>query len=166
MDIRNWPINKVMQLPDWCFGRRWPVSVAVTLTGAAAVFDRSDPQLPDRFVVWEVVVMMPWTASCSIEVALATGIELPPNTATFDQLPLLMPHIRSIAGTPGAIDVNYLFLMSVVKVRIPVENSGGHLIGRFIRTVGSSIGGQAIITISAIPKEGPDWIISGLVKKP
>ncbi|GAI86378.1 unnamed protein product, partial [marine sediment metagenome] len=25
MDIRNWSLDQVMQLPDGCFGRRWPI---------------------------------------------------------------------------------------------------------------------------------------------
>ncbi len=55
MDIRNWPLSQIMQLPDAAFGRRWPVGLAYAFAGAGAEFDISEAALPERFVIWEVL---------------------------------------------------------------------------------------------------------------
>lgn len=161
MDIRNWPMSRVMQLPDWCFGRRWPVGVRAAIPGAGAVFDMSDVQLPDRFVIWEVVAIQRYAAGSSVEVTLATGLQVPANDAAFDELPLLFPQINSVTGRLGALDLVYLTSSIYVKVKVPIVGQGSHIVGRFIRTVGTGIGIQVSVIISSIPREVPDWLISG-----
>lgn len=159
MDISGWPINKIMQLPEHVFGRRWPVSVAFVLAGAAAKFDMADSKLPDGFVIWGITIIHRWASSSNMEVTLATGEQLPAADVAFNQLPLLFPEIKSANGKLGSIESIYQASNVINRLKVPVVNNGTRLIGRFIRTVGSSVGGQVILTVSSIPNEVPDWLL-------
>ena len=53
MDIRNWPMNRIMQLPDCCFSRRWPVGVSWLGEAVSVGYDISEAGLPERCVIWE-----------------------------------------------------------------------------------------------------------------
>ena len=159
MDIRNWSIDRIMKLPESAFGRRWPIAVTYLLAGAAAKFDIADTKLPDGFVIWEVMIEMRWASSSNMEVTLATGEQLPASDAVFNQLPLVFPQIKTPSGQLGAMEAMYNSSYAIRKMKVPVVNNGSRLIGRFIRTIGSSVGGACILVVSSIPKEVPDWLL-------
>lgn len=57
MDVSKWPLGRIMELPDWCFGKKWWVGVNIgTLLGEAVPF-LVDESVPDVFVLWDVIVM-------------------------------------------------------------------------------------------------------------
>jgi len=56
MDTSNWGDGRIMQLPDWCFGRRWPISCAATVSAGLYRWQLSPSRLPERMVVWSAFV--------------------------------------------------------------------------------------------------------------
>lgn len=159
MDISNWPIGDILQLPRFIFGRRWMVGTARNLVGAAAHYSISDAMLPDKFIIWEMSIQSKFASSSSIQVTLATGMELPTTDAQFYHLPLVFPDVRSVGGVSGSFDAVYLDSNIVKGCKIPIMNSGRYLVGRYIRTVGTGVGCQINLIISSVPREVPDWFL-------
>ncbi|MBA7558059.1 hypothetical protein ES705_50848 [subsurface metagenome] len=57
MDVSKWPLEKIMALPDWCFGKRWWVGIYLGTAMAEAVPFIIDQSVPDVFVLWDVLVL-------------------------------------------------------------------------------------------------------------
>jgi len=150
-----------MQLPDWCFGRRWPIGVAAIIPAAAAVFDITEFALPDKMVVWEVIANFRYQSAAEVEFNLALGNHLPANDAEFNQLELLMPGIISPFGNRGAFETSYLFAYQSFKMRLAIESTARNLVGRFIRRVGNAEAATCNVIISSVPREVPDWLVLG-----
>lgn len=161
MDIRNWPLDKIMQLPDCCFGRRWPISVSFHQPVVAEVFDISKTALPEKCVIWEVFYYAYGEDVDYARVALALGDQLPADMAAFD----LNEQIIHQLGRHSQIE--YLMYIGansgplVIPLKIPLAAGGRRLIGRFENL---ALGFQfflAGIVVSSVPTEVPDWLISG-----
>jgi len=56
MDVKNWSFDRIMQLPDWCFGKRWWIGEYIGTTAAELVYFTIKDRLPDRFVLWSMLV--------------------------------------------------------------------------------------------------------------
>jgi len=166
MDIRNWPMDKIMSLPDWCFGRRWPIGLQAALPGPPPEFDIAELALPETTVIWEVLVNNLTTIASSIVFTLALGDQLPATNAAFNECELVFPGIESTTGVRGAVEITERGGCSLVRLRMPVAAAGRRFVGRFVRNVAASTGGTAIIVVSSIPTEVPDWLISGHLRSP
>lgn len=160
MDIRCWPMDKIMQLPDECFGRRWVVGVGVELTGANSAFDISEFALPDVFVLWEVVMVAIGTFAESAHIALALGDSLPTTETAFDGLEIVLPGIVNAEGELGEVEVLPFAPTYIRSMRMPVTANGRRLILKGVRDVGAVVGVTAVLTISSIPSEVPSWLNS------
>lgn len=160
MRIDNWPMERIMQLPDWCFGRRWMVGVRANITSAAAHFDICEFAFPERAVVWEINIHQAYYTTSSSEVCLALGDHLPANAAEFAELPLLFPGAISPSGQRGAFICTYLYVNRVSHLRKIVEAHGNRLVGSFVRIVGDTEFLAGNVVISSVPREVPDWLIS------
>lgn len=160
MNIRNWPFDRIMQLPDWCFGRRWPIGLQAVLTDDAPVFDISEAALPETTVIWELAIQNLSILASALIVTLSIGDQLPASDAAFNVCELVFPGIESTTGVRGAVDVMDRGALCSRRLRIPVATAGRRLVGRFLRDTGSAVGGQAIIVVSSIPTEVPDWLCS------
>ncbi len=158
MDIRNWPMDKIMQLPDACFGRRWMVGLGFTLAGAGAVFDFSEAALPDRCIVHEISLAAESVNSATIHIRLALGDILATSDAEFAAHELLFGGINSRDDHMGEFEVSAGAGQSIIRIREPIAPQGRRLSGRAIRDIGTSVGGTVILVISSIPNEVPDCL--------
>jgi len=164
MDIRNWPIDRIMQLPDCCFGTRYPVTL--TYVGGITVgsFDISEMGLPDKCVLWEInligfsqPVTNYWTCS------LKLGDHLPAAVPDFAALANLHPSLgMNVAG-------NRLMFMpdsqsfNIRGIKIPIEAQGRRVVASFITSVEDN-DLMCILIFSHMPTEVPEWLISGQAK--
>lgn len=158
MDIRNWPLGRIMQLPDNCFGRRWPIGLYGTLTDADAAFDIAEFALPERTVIWEVSLVHCGGLGMSVDVAFALGDHLPASDAEFNVMESLCSGIISSNGRRGHFEIPSIAQITYSMLRIPVAVSGRRIVARFIRGPGAAANAAAVITISSIPNEVPDCL--------
>jgi len=86
MDIRKWPLDQILQLPDHCFGRRFPVGVAGNPFAQTISYEISDIALPEVCVLWELAFWSWSTDAQLISVVLKLGDQIPANAAQFDAL--------------------------------------------------------------------------------
>ena len=157
MDISNWPMSKIMQLPADAFGRRELVQMAVVLTSAAPKFVMSLTGLPDKMVIWEVIIAAGADAIVTIRVRLALGIRLPASTGEFEAMEKLFSNVLALDGVPGGFEAPGGSGLLITKVRFPVVVSGRRLIARVQRNQGLATSGVVLIAYSAIPTEIPDY---------
>ncbi len=161
MDIRDWPVERIMQLPDWCFGQRFPVSVASADLGITIHHVISQLALPERFVIWEIVYTLRSVNAQQLFCCLALGDVEPVLEEQFIILEYLVPGLGRPAPDGLQIDVASVGSPVRVTMRKPVHCGGRRLVGRFEVTAATPWGGCATVIISSFPTEVPDWLISG-----
>ncbi|NVM23073.1 MAG: hypothetical protein HWN68_14980 [Desulfobacterales bacterium] len=158
MDISNWDINRIMQLPDWCFGRKWLVGLHAELTGASSKFDLSEFNLPDIAVIWEVTFMVARVSSTSVRFTLALSDHQPVDDADFEKLEPVLKHVKSRMGFRYSLEANDLMAIRLSELKTPIESKNRRLACKFRRVIGQSTGGQAMVTVSYLPREIPEWL--------
>ena len=162
MKIDRWPIDRIMQLPDWCFGQKWWVGVNIGTALAEAVPFIIDESVPDVFVLWDVIVLSAAAAGqtrTDLTIRLCPQVPTTVNVRTFTRL---------LKGLSKPVDYYELQLPGDVAVHIgPMRNvieAKNDRIGGIFKRIGATDTQQAQVgfLISGIPKEVPDWLFSGL----
>ncbi len=160
MDIRNWPLDRIMQLPDHCFGRRWPVGLGFTLATGAAEYDMAEGALPDRMVVWGVNITAEGSPTATNHIELAMGDRAPKTEAEVELLEKIFTGIKASDGDFGQFEATPAGGSMLTNLRMPVASQGRRLVGQCKRHVGASVAATIIIIISSIPNEVPDCLFS------
>jgi len=161
MDVRDFPMDWIMQLPDHCFGRRWPVSVGWPLSAAGTFYDISESGLPERCVIWEVLLnVISHGTNGLVVVNLALGDVLPTTAAEFQANEMLLRDFGWYNLAQFNITAGIGDQVSLRNLRVPVMAAGRRLIGRCISGAQGSDAFLSIV-VSSMPTEVPDWLISG-----
>lgn len=161
MDIRNWPFDQIMQLPDHCFGRKFPIILGIRSTDVLNHYLISEIGLPEACVLWEI-----WFNSIGGDgaflgnvpgtISLALGDRLPATDAEFNALETLFPEVDEILT--GARTIRAPLSL---KLRKPYRVSGRRVVARWLALQEDRIDMVLGLVFSSIPKEVPDWLISG-----
>ncbi len=162
MDIRKWSLHKIMALPDWCFGVKWWVGTYIGTAADAVTYFLIEESVPDKFVLWDVLISSTGgTAGSSCNVTLRLCRQVPTSGTLKNYRRLLTNmstrqmsydiHLPPIATTH----------LGPMKNLIEAENDriGGAL---KIPSETATCENSVACLISAIPKEVPDWVVSGL----
>jgi len=161
MDIRGWGIGRIMQLPDFCFGRRYLVSCALDMEAAQRAWDISEVAFPDMAVIWEIGVggMAGWQDA--ITVRLALGDRLPATVAEMNALDPLVFGLGLQGAEPRDIRVRGFGRGALLRLRTPVAAQGRRLVieGETEEAIAGSV--LVTVTVSGVPREVPDWVLLG-----
>lgn len=149
-----------MQLPDCAFGRRWPVAVQQEQETVATFFDISELALPEACVIWNCGIWSPYYAMVDITISLALGDVLPTTDAQFDAYETLFRDVGVIVAGRRTIRMIRSPGTYNIPMRLPVAATGRRLVGRFEWSAEALTNVYCILTVSSIPKEVPDWLIS------
>ncbi len=163
MDISSWPLGKIMQLPDCCFGQRWPVSATQNTLGIAIRYGISMQALPEQCVIWELVYQITGTTDAIAYFDLRLSDVAPPDNFSWMAMERLIPGIGQITpegeNTPVAKSGgNYRLTM-----KKPVQTSGQRICGRFEFIVATPAIATATVIVSSVPKEVPDCVVSDIL---
>lgn len=155
MDIRNWTAGQLLQLPDWCYGERYCVEIAIGTQGGV-VYDYAEQPLPDRLILWEIEAWVTGaTTTGRAQVGLALGNEVPTNDAEYNQLePIGGLTADSLFDREGPI----LHINSPVRInrlKRLVQPQGRRLIARLSPITGIDYGFVRLV-ISRLPAWIPD----------
>lgn len=160
MNIRDWPIDRIMQLPDNCFGTRFLVSCTADGGDENHGWDISEIALPERCVVWE----MQWffdTIRYQVDFfRIVLGDILPASAAEVDALEPLFPGLGIQGASPRLITCLGYAENGIKTLRFPVMSKGRRLI---IEVRRDAVGGgrmTVVIVVSSIPTEVPDCLVS------
>lgn len=156
MDIHDWPIEKVLQLPAACFGRRFIVSVSATLGIGASAFLESSFALPDKAVLWEVFAHSMKASASTSDVlgvfALALGEKKPTNRDEFVLLEQVFPSLGNVFGNARVMWTP----VHLTSLRLPVLAQGRRL-NFFLQNAGLPILSFVVhLVFTSLPTEIPD----------
>lgn len=160
MDIRNWPLGRIMQLPDSCFGRRWLVGIKQHETAVAFVWDICEAALPEMVVLWHLNLHMTGEIAALCTVSLALGDVLPTSQAQFAQFEQLFRNVGEIAGGISRISLGTISGQVNWPMRQCVRAAGRRVVGEFSITAAAESTMEAVLTISSVPTEIPDCLLS------
>lgn len=159
MRIDNWPLDRIMRLPDWCFGRRWWVGEYMGSTQGRAYYRIGDEELPDKFVVWGVLISARSPVCLeALRLTMRLGTILPAAPAEVNGMDRIFEGI-SIHTITYEFYVNQNGVTWINCERI-IHESGGRrlvLISNGDQTIAYEM--TAGMLISSMPKEVPDWLI-------
>jgi len=161
MNISDWPISKIMQLPDEAFGRRFLISCMKKVSAQTTVWDISELGFPEICVIWEMQLLT-WEAEASrTEFRVALGDHLPTTTAEVDVLEPVFPGLGLTGAEPRVITSKEWTGIVTRKLKLPIRTSGRRLVVEFTNTWTQTTVMTCILTVSSIPKDIPSWFSSG-----
>lgn len=158
MRINDWPMEKMMVLPDWCFGRQYAVCVTTRGGVGATVWDISELAFPDVGVIWQVSIFATYWTFAVDYCRLALGDQLPATTADMDRLEPLIHGLGAQGAEPREINLYVGVGPWVLPLRQPVQFQGKRLIVEARATAGKYAWTHVIVVVSSMPKEVPDWL--------
>jgi len=160
MDVRSWGLGQIMQLPDHCFGERWPIAVAVLGAVTSPRFDIAEMALPERCVIWEFSALYQVAGLAIADFEVRLGDVLPTTLAQFREYDLLFRGVRQLAVPDGIFHIASSTSVSWQNLKMPVLSTGR----RFVLGVeaGQAVNNplQVAFTVSSIPTEVPDCLLS------
>ncbi len=160
MNIRDWGLGEIMQLPDECFGRRFPVCAGLLTSSAGGAWDISELALPEVCVLWNVVLWCQNDSEAILTVRLALGNQQPTSLVMMTALEALIPGLGVQGLDPRYIMVAPGFSMVSLPVRCPINTRGRRLVLEVISDGTALVYAQVVVEVSSIPTEVPDWLIS------
>lgn len=163
MDVSKWSLQSRMALPEWCFGPKWWIGDYIATTADTAKYFFFSDLPPDVFVLWDVFVAQGgYAAATKIDLTLCLCRQAPVS-GDIKTLTRLMRQF----GTPGqAYDLhlppNTANHLGPMKVLVEANNNGlgGVMI---LPSETANCENTVAVLISALPKEVPEWVVSGLV---
>lgn len=164
MDIRNWSLSQIMQLPDCVFGRHWWIGTYAGTTGGALRYWTIEEKLPNIFIVWQMLVSMTnWSASTGVNMTVRLA-ERGEDEDAFWNAERLFHQIRG--GTmvyEFHFDVKTRFYLHGLRT---MHEAQGHRICGALKNRNETANCEVMVAflISALPTEVPDWLISGVDK--
>lgn len=162
MNIEKWDIEKIMQLPDWCFGKRWPLMISGSLASGITEFKESGQTLPDKWVLWELEMMIWPSADVYTGRLFHANIAMGEHVAASE---LEFEKFESIIPGAAYVSAGRKTLLGPYRGTMLKQNFIGN--GRKICTRIRNVAGITTIysinlVISSLPREVPDWMFSGL----
>lgn len=158
MDISRWPLDKIMQLPDHCFGRKWWVGTYVGTTADAPNYFLIEESVPDIFILWDVLIATAGhTAGTHTNVTFRLCAQAPTgaNIKTFRRL------LRNFSTRIQMYDLHLppMGLVHVGPMR-NVINAGNDRIGGAFKIVAETANCEGVVAclISGIPRDIPDYL--------
>ena len=159
MDISKWPLSRIMQLPDWCFGGRWWVGEYMGSTTGVAYYRLGEETLPNRFVLWGVLTCCNSPSMLqAMRVTIRLGGSKPASITEVYPLDRILEGV-SISSIAYELYVNQNGLTWIGNIRQFVEPSGRKLV--LVANGDQAIAYEMTIglLISAVPTEVPDWLV-------
>jgi len=160
MDVSKWGLGRIMQLPDHCFGSRWPVGLAVVGSPAAGVFDITELALPEVCVIWELSAWYDTAELGQMYFELRLGDMVPTTWAEFQLNELLFRGVRYGPGVNGYFHITSMTSIDWRNLKMPVQSAGRRVILGVPAGVAIATRIQVVITVSSIPREVPDCLLS------
>lgn len=157
MDISNWPMSKILQLPEDAFGTRFKIYAEKLVNAPGFFYVKSALALPEQFIIWELSLFLVATAIGSVSVRMAMGDRLPANPDEMTALQPLIPGFGEHGTFPGKVVVGSTGRYDFKRLKMPVVAVGRRLVIEVINA--TPTWGRAVVdlTISSIPKEIPDF---------
>lgn len=159
MDISNWNMNQIMQLPDHVFGAQQCVGEYIGSNADEFVYFKISDSLPDWFVVWSILVE-------AEKAAATTWVNLTLRLGDSDTVPDDIRALDRLFEYKSSPEQLYEFhlpavgLKHITGLRHLVNGKGRHIVGGLkMRSETGPVESMVSVFITPIPQEAPDWLI-------
>lgn len=161
MDISKWTPDQILGLPDFVFGRKFPIFGSLKAGSTTWVTDLSEVGFPDPCVLWEFHLQSLIYGSNDAYVRVGLSNRVAANEAEFMTfLPFLHglgfqgPEPRGVYFCAGAGSLDF-------RCKMIVRTGGLRLTVCSLSTAAGIYRFNVSAVVSGIPKEVPDWVFSG-----
>lgn len=161
MNISNWPIGRIMQLPDCCFGQKWLVTAEGYSANGARAWDMSELAYPDRMVLWEVNLCWVFSDDWGQRARIAMADVLPRTAGMMSANVPLLQGIGIQGPEPRFIYSNIYGGNEKISLRKYMEPQGKRLVIEAYSTAEHYLRIRVHTVVSSMPNEVPEWLISG-----
>lgn len=158
MRVDDWPLDKIMLLPDWCFGRRLMYSCTINPTSLTWDWDISELAFPEIAVIWGFHFSANDGSILLDNLTLTLGDQLPTSVAMANRLEPMFPGWGVHGPEPRRIITSRFGTDSMFGLRYPIRANGRRMIFGGQCRSGSSIRCGIWVSVSGIPREVPDWM--------
>ena len=162
MDVSKWALDKIMELPDWCFGKRWWVGVNLGGAAGETSYWLIDENVPDVFVLWDVLIT---NAAAEAQTRTDISIRLCRQAPTGANIKKFRRLLRGLSQPTLMFDIQLPkdIAVHLGPMRNLIEARNDKIGGAFKRLNATGAQeSQIAFLISGIPREVPDWVVSGL----
>ncbi len=166
MDISKWSLDRIMALPDWCFGMKWWVGTYVGTSGSTFTPFIIEESVPDKFVLWDVLISTTGrTGATHVNLTIRLCQEAPTSVNIKQFRRLLTNFSTRIQSYDIHLPPLATTHLGPMKNLIEAQNDK---IGGALKIVDETATCENAVAclISGMPKEVPDWVVSGLVGRP
>lgn len=157
MDIRGWPLDRIMQLPDCCFGSRFLVTCSVATGTGGNAHNMSAIALPEWCVLWEIHGSQRkrnvFNANIGFHFILGLRDQVSTNYAQLMESGLLFPHCGYFVTDHYSMTGN----IHVTKLKYPIHAGGRRVVTYFVNDGDGDVL-QIEMVFSNMPTEVPDWL--------
>lgn len=166
MDVSRWDIERLLRLPDWCFGRRYVVSCYVQAAPGTTVWDMSEVSFPDVGVLWELQILPVYITDPGDYVRVALGGQVPADAATFMTLGPLVMGLGKEGAEPREIHFGMYSGSLFIRGPFLIRAQGQRMVVEGRATATKYCYCSVVAVVSPMPEEVPDWVVSGPAKSP
>lgn len=160
MAKKQWRHDELMQLPDYVFGRRWPVFCDQQIAGLGSAWDIAEIGLPNYGVIWQFRYIMTTDELNTQTWRVALGDRLPATQAEMDALDPLMQGLGTQGPEPRHSFGRFQIEEGFWDFRMPVAFQSRKMILEVNGVADHFLTCRTVIVVSAMPREVPEWILS------
>jgi hypothetical protein len=161
MDLAALTDAQIMQLPDFCFGRKWLISLGSRADVAGTFHFLSPTVLPVKTIIWGLWVVSSASAIASngrLDIALGTVV--PVNDAAFQLLDKMFPDLLGETGMPGTMVYGGIGYQIHVPLKKLIEPAGRRMVLQLNIFGAGNVTTNVGIVVSGIPTRIPEWMVS------
>lgn len=161
MNISDWPMSRIMQLPDEAFGRRFPIGIEARPAKFGRMWFISDLSLPEYTVFWELVIHSWFPEKSRFELRMALGDSVPTTQDEMTAFEPLFADFGDRSAIPKVFQSEGNMVYSLRRLRYPVRTSGRRLVVEMRNSAAEESMVGVMVVVSSIPKDIPSWFGSG-----
>ena len=160
MNISDWPLGQIMDLPDHCFGRRFLIGCCCRGGGQSESWDIAEVPFPEVSVIWNLYIQSSVKMNVDNGIRIALGDQLPTSALQMDRLEPVFYGLGVQGPGPRHILVEGYGNLIDVPLRMPIRTAGRWLCCELGVGPATTEWVNCILTVSSIPREIPDCLIS------
>ena len=158
MNISNWGVGRIMQLPECVFGDRHLVSCSVLGGDGTEAWGQSVLALPERAVIWEYNLWLNLEVANISSARVGLSDQLPASTAAFDEVEPLLPGFGEPGAEPRELILAHYGGSSFGRLKMPVQSAGRRLVMEVACVQDFQTWVTVSIVVSRMPTSIPDWL--------
>jgi len=160
MDIRNWSLGQIVQLPEHVFGRKYCVSVELTVGGGITEYAMSEMAFPERMILWQVAIYWGLWSAAGSYLRLGMRDQIPTSPAEMSSAEEILPGVGESMLGPNMLHAYQYTGQEIIDLKAPMIPPARHLVAQVTSSGGATSNVRAICVVSGIPNEVPECVLS------